>query len=189
MQVTPLFSGGASTRREDDDDDGLNEHHFDLGEEETMQDRSSTKTPSGSSARSTDTATFNDNAIDFHHQTLRAMDGNNGGSPADKASEFDAIARDAALLLEQKLQNNRDWVKKLVHEMTVYAKTLSEIHSEYTRIQRLEHEESLRLDQVEPDVQGATSHLLRNPFMGGRIGQLSLDDGANLGAKRKSEQA
>lgn len=104
------------------------------------------------------------------------------------STEFDTIAQEAALLLDKKLENNRAWVKKLVSEMTAYARTLSEVHSEYTRIQSLEHQESRRLDQVEPDVQGATSHLLDNPYIGGIENRMRREhDLPTAGSKRFSQ--
>ncbi len=105
-------------------------------------------------------------------------------------TEFDAIAREAAVLLDKKLDNNRAWVKKLLSEMTLYAKTLSEVHSEYSRIQDLEHKESQRLDQVEPEVQGATSHLLENPYIRGIENRFRRgNESAAFGTKRKSDQS
>jgi hypothetical protein len=79
---------------------------------------------------------------------------------AAEESEYDTIARETAFLLDKKLDNTRAWAKKLLREITVYVKTLEDVQTEYVRVQRLEHEESDRLDQVEPDVQGATSHVL-----------------------------
>jgi hypothetical protein len=79
---------------------------------------------------------------------------------AAEESEYDTIARETAFLLDKKLDNTRVWAKKLLREITVYVKTLEDVQTEYVRVQRLEHEESDRLDQVEPDVQGATTHLL-----------------------------
>jgi hypothetical protein len=95
-----------------------------------------------------------------------------GGLKNDKEepsqeSEYDVIARDAAFLLDKKLDNTRAWTKKLLREITVYVKTLEGVQEEYVRVQGLEHQESDRLDQVEPDVQGATSHLLEHPFLRG----------------------
>jgi hypothetical protein len=79
----------------------------------------------------------------------------NGNNKQD--SEFDAITRDAALLLEKKLANTKGWAKKLLQEITVYVETVEQAQTEYIRVQRLEHEESKRLDQVEPEVHGATT--------------------------------
>jgi hypothetical protein len=116
-----------------------------------------------------------------------------GRSPAtttESKSEFDAIAREAALLLDKKLENNRVWVQRLLHEMTVYAQSLSEVHSSYCHIQELEHNESQRLDQVEPDVQGATSHLLDNPYITGLKNHFRSGGTGptTLGSKRKTDQ-
>lgn len=109
------------------------------------------------------------------------------------AAEFESIAREAALLLDKKLDSNKAWVEKLLDEMTKYTKTLAEVHSEYSRIQGIEHEESQRLDTVEPDVQGATSHLLENSFFGADLGAVAdqfrpISD-ATVGGKRKSDHA
>lgn len=82
-------------------------------------------------------------------------------------SEFDAILQEAAMLVDKKLANNRNWSNKLLQEMTLYANTLRESHAQYVRVQNLEHKESERLDQVEPDVRGATSHMLDNPLFDG----------------------
>jgi hypothetical protein len=116
------------------------------------------------------------------------------GSPATTTTanrEFDTIVRESALLLDKKLDNNRVWVQRLLHEMSVYAQTLSDVHKSYSHIQELEHNESQRLDQVEPEVQGATSHLLDNPFMAGVKNQ-GVTGGAGpttLGSKRKADKA
>lgn len=116
------------------------------------------------------------------------------GSPATTTAsnaEFDAIAREAALLLEKKLENNRVWVQRLLQEMTAYAQALSDVHSSYCHVQELEHNESQRLDQVEPDVQGATSHLLDTPYMAGLKNHFRPGGSGPtaLGSKRKTDQA
>jgi hypothetical protein len=114
-------------------------------------------------------------------------------TPASKESgeesEFDVIARDTAKTLDKNLDSARAWTKKLLREITMYVKTLEMVQAEYLKVQDLEHKESARLDQVEPDVQGATSHLLGNQFHGvshdrlgssyGRGGQIAS------GSKRK----
>jgi hypothetical protein len=87
-----------------------------------------------------------------HHQASKNDDNGN-----KQDSEFDAITRDAALLLEKKLANTKGWAKKLLQEITVYVETVEQAQAEYMRVQRLEHEESNRLDQVEPEVHGATT--------------------------------
>lgn len=205
MELQTGTSRMESTRSTGDDIRIL-EHPGTNGVEST-EDRSANSTPSASKTTTKsrsfhEPATFNDNSVALDSQGSMTMDdddskgkddddhpGNNAGD-AGATTEFDAIARDAALLLDKKLEDNRDWVKKLLHEMTAYAKTLSEVHAEYARIQRLEHEESQRLDQVEPDVQGATSHLLQNHMFGGMANQLSVGDSTTtLGSKRKSDQA
>jgi hypothetical protein len=87
-----------------------------------------------------------------HHQVSKNDDNGN-----KQDSEFDAITRNAAVLLEQKLANTKGWAKKLLQEITVYVETVEQAQAEYIRVQRLEHEESNRLDQVEPEVLGATT--------------------------------
>jgi hypothetical protein len=125
-----------------------------------------------------------------------------GGFTKDKEeppqeSEYDAIAREAAFLLDKKLENTRAWTKKLLREITVYVKTLEGVQKEYVRVQGLEHQESDRLDQVEPDVQGATSHLLEHPFLGGSQALLAAsippsysrnDESIIPGGKRKKRE-
>ena len=80
-------------------------------------------------------------------------------------SEFDKIAKDTAPVLENYLKRTRFWTKKLLAAITVYVKDLEQVDMQYSKIQELEHDEADRLDQVEPDVRGATSHLLDNRFM------------------------
>jgi hypothetical protein len=153
-----------------------------VGGNTTMMD---TKTPASSKTKEespfyetspTDVMVFAD-INDQHNQTVtgeKNVDQKNmlaetttdSASSKEQESEFDAIAREAAILLDKKLDNNRGWAKKLLREITVYVKTLEEVQAEYVRIQRLEHQESERLDQVEPDVQGATSHLLEHTLLG-----------------------
>jgi hypothetical protein len=74
--------------------------------------------------------------------------------------DFDAIFRQTQIALNQKLENNKMWAQKLLAEVAVYSKTLAGVHVEYARMQEQEHQEAQRLDQVEPDVQGATSQML-----------------------------
>jgi hypothetical protein len=113
--------------------------------------------------------------------------------PASKESgeesEFDVIARDTAMTLDKNLDSARAWTKKLLREITMYVKTLEMVQAEYLRVQGLEHKESARLDQVEPDVQGATSTLLGNQYLGesqGRLGSSYGQGGKNgSGSKRK----
>lgn len=95
---------------------------------------------------------------------------NDQGPSSRMESEYDAIARETALLLDKRLDNIRGWTKKLLRELTVFVKTLEEVGTEYNRIQSLEQTESDRLDQVEPDVEGATSHLLQHSHLAGSDG-------------------
>eukprot|EP00980_Cylindrotheca_fusiformis_P014363 scaffold3827_cov179-Cylindrotheca_fusiformis.AAC.27 len=88
---------------------------------------------------------------------------NNDGIDPQEHPELDAITREAGLILDDKLQGVREWCKKLLQEITVYVQVTAKTQEEYSRIQRLEHQESDRLDRVEPDVKGATSHLLLEP--------------------------
>lgn len=81
-------------------------------------------------------------------------------------TQFDAMVASTETLLEQKLETNRAWAAKLMQEMTVYSRTLKEVHAEYMEIQEIEDQEAQRLDQVEPDVERATSHLLQHPLLG-----------------------
>lgn len=81
-------------------------------------------------------------------------------------NELDAITREAGLILDEKLQGVREWCKKLLQEITLYVRVTAKTQEEYMSIQRMEHQESDRLDTVEPDVKGATSHLLEPSFFG-----------------------
>ncbi|KAL3937783.1 MAG: hypothetical protein SGBAC_007181 [Bacillariaceae sp.] len=83
------------------------------------------------------------------------------------ASPADDIAREAGIVLENKVQEVQEWCKKLLKEITVYVQVANKTNEEYLRIQQLEHQESERLDRVEPDVKGATSQLLGYPFYDG----------------------
>lgn len=83
------------------------------------------------------------------------------------ASPADDITREAGIVLENKVQEVQEWCKKLLEEITVYVQVANKTNEEYLRIQQLEHQESERLDRVEPDVKGATSQLLGYPFYGG----------------------
>jgi hypothetical protein len=76
--------------------------------------------------------------------------------------EFDSVTEGVARLLEAKLDSTKLWAKKLLQAITSYARELEEAQTEYLRIQRLEHEEAARLDEVEPDVQGAAYTLAQN---------------------------
>jgi hypothetical protein len=91
---------------------------------------------------------------------------NNNEADPQERPELDAITREAGLILDDKLQGVRDWCKKLLQEITVYVQVTGKTQEEYLGIQRMEHQESDRLDSVEPDVKGATSHLLEPPFFG-----------------------
>lgn len=103
--------------------------------------------------------------------------------PEQEESEYEVIARDVAFVLDKKLENARAWTKKLLREITVYVKTLEEVQKEYTRVQQLEHQESNRLDQVEPEVQGATSHY---PLFEGGQQELHANEMVVPGNKRKN---
>lgn len=95
-----------------------------------------------------------------------SMDSSKSDSKESESPEFDAITREAGLVLDEKLQRVRGLCKTLLNEITVYVQASAKTQAEYLRIQRLEHQESSRLDQVEPDVKGATSHVLEQPFFG-----------------------
>jgi hypothetical protein len=97
-------------------------------------------------------ANHDDGMMVKHHQASK-----NNGNGNKQDSEFDGITRDAAVLLERKLANIKGWSKKLLQEITVYVETVEQTQAEYMRVQRLEHEESNRLDLVEPEVHGATT--------------------------------
>lgn len=100
-------------------------------------------------------------AFDTSHQESDAFQETGGKqNSATPLSEFDEIAQEAEMLVAKKMNSNCTWSKKLVDAIAAYTKTLEEVHSEYSRIQDLEHKEAERLDQVEPDVHGATSHVL-----------------------------
>lgn len=101
-----------------------------------------------------------DGMLAKHHQASK-----NDGNGNKQDSEFDAITRDAAVLLEKKLANTKGWAKKLLQEITVYVETVQQAKAEYMRVQRLEHEESNRLDLVEPEVHGAIT--LAHSYNGG----------------------
>lgn len=92
--------------------------------------------------------------------------GDTSGSKEEENPELGEIAREAGLVLDNKLQQLRGLCKTLLNEITVYVEASAKTQAEYLRIQRLEHEESNRLDEVEPDVKGATSHVLEQPFFG-----------------------
>ena len=95
-----------------------------------------------------------------------SMDSSKSDSKESESPEFDAITREAGLVLDEKLPRVRGLCKTLLNEITVYVQASAKTQAEYLRIQRLEHQESSRLDQVEPDVKGATSHVLEQPFFG-----------------------
>jgi hypothetical protein len=73
---------------------------------------------------------------------------------------IDDIVRQTQTALNQRLQNNKMWAQKLLFEVVSYSKTLSAVHAEYLRTQAQEQHEAQRLDQVEPDVEGATCQML-----------------------------
>ena len=111
-----------------------------------------------------------------------------GESPPSTAKisgpeDFDAIVRQTQIALNQKLENNKMWAQKLLAEVAVFSKTLAGVHAEYARIQEQEQQEAQRLDQVEPDVQGATSQMLDHP-----AATMSGYDYAEGGIKRRLDQ-
>ena len=130
------------------------------------------------------------NIEDQKMPTVSASEKNDlfGESPPSTAKisgpeDFDAIVRQTQIALNQKLENNKMWAQKLLAEVAVFSKTLAGVHAEYARIQEQEQQEAQRLDQVEPDVQGATSQMLDHPAatMGGY-------DYAEGGIKRRLDQ-
>lgn len=103
-----------------------------------------------------------------------------GGSPADD------ITREAGIVLENKVQEVQEWCKKLLEEITVYVQVANKTNEEYLRIQQLEHQESERLDGVEPDVKGATSQLLGGfPFYA--PGEAAAGQNQNAAAAARDE--
>jgi len=75
----------------------------------------------------------------------------------------------------------QEWCKKLLEEITVYVQVANKTNEAYMQIQQLEHQESERLDRVEPDVKGATSQLLLGiPFYGGGGGAQNQNGAATL---------
>mmetsp|Transcript_82067 Transcript_82067/g.237945 ORF Transcript_82067/g.237945 Transcript_82067/m.237945 type:complete len:199 (+) Transcript_82067:172-768(+) len=113
-------------------------------------------------------AISNDQELENHHQhfagNASSFPGTNkpnhreGG--ATTSDEFVKMVHDSEAAMKQKLEDNKDWVAKSVRELSTYAKALSVAHAEYNRILHLERAEAERLDRVEPDVQGATQHML-----------------------------
>ncbi|CAJ1893081.1 unnamed protein product [Cylindrotheca closterium] len=101
----------------------------------------------------------------------------------EAASPADDISREAGIILENKIQEVQEWCKKLLEEITVYVQVANKTNEEFLRIQKLEHQESERLDRVEPDVKGATSQLLGYPFYGGTAQNQS--DAATLEANHR----
>lgn len=85
-----------------------------------------------------------------------------GAFSSAPSSEFESVTEGVARLLEAKLDSTKLWAKKLLQAITAYARELEDAQTEYLRIQRLEHEEAARLDEVEPDVQGAAYTLAQN---------------------------
>ena len=112
-----------------------------------------------------DTGLF-DTAKDRVQKNLSVASNTTTKEEVAKESEYEVIARDTATLLEQKLEQTRLWTKKLLRGITLYVKTLEEVEKEYTAVQGSEHQESDRLDQVEPDVQDATSQMLNRSLPG-----------------------
>jgi hypothetical protein len=187
-------------------EDAAVEHpSHDEDDKEVMEESFSVKTPSNTTKTAnpsytlketspTNVAEYTDASVKDDgppSKTTTDDDANatNGGPDPASVAEFDAIAREAALFLEKKLASNREWIEKLHREMTTYTNGLAEVLSEYNLIQRLEQEESARLDGVEPDVQGATSHLLEetpNTF-GGDLRAMMVGHFIS-GGKRKAEQ-
>jgi hypothetical protein len=94
-----------------------------------------------------------DSRLDIEHPS-------NDGEHDEEPSDFEAIGHDLSLLLDEKLDSTRFWAKKIVQETTTFVKALGEVEDEYRRIQDLEHIESKRLDQVEPEVEEAVGQLL-----------------------------
>jgi hypothetical protein len=123
---------------------------FDHEEEEAMLDPQK-RTRVSSESTSSDNPDQNDRDSDTNHMN---------DTTSNNDHKFDDMTREAGLILDEKLQGVRGWCKKLLHEITIYNQVCAEAQVEYRRIQDLEHQESNRLDQVEPDVKGATSHLL-----------------------------
>lgn len=150
---------------------------------DTMEGRSPSDTPREDNRKMTNHNEVSPTDVAGYNHSAAGFGGSE--SEAGATNEFDAIKQEVALVLEKKLESNRGWVNKLVSEISAYTKTLSDVHAEYNRILLLEQEESQRLDQVEPDVQGATSHLLAN-LTNGDLGALGGD---LAGLKRKSDQA
>eukprot|EP00934_Nitzschia_sp_Nitz4_P006632 Nitzschia sp. Nitz4//scaffold41_size133979//23900//24334//NITZ4_003332-RA/size133979-processed-gene-0.239-mRNA-1//-1//CDS//3329551425//6622//frame0 len=110
--------------------------------------------------------------------------GNNLIAEADVSAEsdFNGIVHDTVALLEKKLQCNHEWAKRIIDDMSLFAKALKESHLEYTKILKIEQDESERLDRIEPEVHGATSRLLEQSF-------LRNGEGGLTGLKRKQLDA
>ena len=90
--------------------------------------------------------------------------------PNDSGEEYseynDVMVNDTMVTLDRSLENSRVWTKKLLREITMYVEMLGASRIEYEKVQKLEHEESQRLDQVQPDVQRMQDATAMNPELG-----------------------
>ena len=97
---------------------------------------------------------------DPKHQKQQQQQQQQSSPHPQESSELDTLTQNAALLMEKKLDSTKAWAQRLVQEITIYVQTMEEVHADYLQVQAAELEESARLDQLEPDVQGATFNLV-----------------------------
>lgn len=147
--------GGDSKTGHNVDESRISDYSSFVREDATLLEDSS-----ADMALKTSTSTANNVTTNDDKATLNNGDQEGFGEQLLDSSTTTKLTQEISSNLDEKLDNLRSLTKRLLQELIVYIESMKKVASEYDRIRELEIQESTRLDNVEPAVNGACANVV-----------------------------
>lgn len=105
----------------------------------------------------------NGGVVEAKHGRNHPHSGSNDTAAAERQirEERVAVYCETTSRLEEILNGIKGTTKHLLREIDIYAEAMESVSVDYLRCQNSQRKEARRLEEVEPDVAGATSHFLQ----------------------------
>jgi hypothetical protein len=118
--------------------------------------------------------------MDIEFENGQARDENNSSEARQQhgrrsSSETELVLKNTATELEAILNDVKVTTKRLLEEITNYTDVFESVLSDYERVQASQRKEAQRLDEVSPDVEGATNRFLEQHLA--MVGGMTQQDG------------
>lgn len=99
-------------------------------------------------------------------------------------NETQAVMNNTATELEAILNDVKTTTKRLLEEITTYTQVFESVSADYMRCQSSQRKEAQRLEEVSPDVEGATNRFLEQQLamVGGSVAAQGGAGGIDLAA-------